>query len=298
MKFFLISLVFISFTFNSALAQYDKAFPKEYTVLKVRPSQTDVEIKTADTPHLIVYNSSVKQGKLLFFMPGTNGIALKGPKKLFATAVYQGYHVINLSYINTPAVAQVCRGKNLSKDTKCTSKFRRKRIFGDNDFLLINDEPQDAIVSRLTKLLIYLSENDKKGNWDFYLENGAPKWSEIAVSGQSQGGGMAAFIAKKHLVARVVDFSGGWDYATANRKKIASWYYSNSATPTDRWYGTYHVTEPAAKIIRKSYEAMGIPEKQIYPFNLAVPEGRKGHSNGIRNINYVSQWIELFGKGN
>lgn len=229
-------------------------------------------------------------------MPGTGGIALKGPKKLFATAVEQGYRVINISYINRPAVAQICRGVNLAKNVKCTSEFRTKRIFGNNNFSLIADEPQDAIVNRLTKLLVYLSENDKAGNWDAYLEGGKPKWSEIAVSGQSQGGGMAAFIAKKHLVARVVDFSGGWDYA--KKGQIANWYFNKSITPANLWYGTYHTTEPRAKTIKETYEAMEIPEEHIYPFNLVVPEGKKGHSNGVRNIGYKSQWIALLGKGN
>ncbi|WP_262885135.1 hypothetical protein [Algibacter sp. L3A6] len=43
---------------------------------------------------------------------------------------------------------------------------------------------------------------------------------------------------------------------------------------------------------------MGIPENHIYPFSLPVPEGKKGHSNGVRNIGYVNDWIELLGKGN
>ena len=55
------------------------------------------------------------------------------------------------------------------------------------------------------------------------LENGEPKWSEIALAGQSQGGGMSAFIAKDHVVARVIDFSGGWDYSA--KGKIAKWYF-------------------------------------------------------------------------
>jgi len=246
---------------------------------------------------IVVINSSVfSQTSTGFPVPGTGGIALKGPKSLFATAVNQGYHVINISYINTPAVAQICRGKVLAENSNCTEEFRTRRIYGNNNFSLIDDAPQDAIVNRLTKLLIYLSEHDKTGNWDAYLENGTPKWSQIAVSGQSQGGGMAAFIAKEQLVSRVVDFSGGWDYS--DKPKIAKWYYSTSVTPSDVWYGTYHVTEPAAKIIRESYEAMGVPENHIYPFNLAVPEGKKGHSNGVRNIGYVNDWIELLGKGN
>ena len=296
MKFFLIPLAFIFFSYNFTFAQSSSGFSKEYKVLEVKPSSTDSLIKEADSPHLVVYNPDQKQGKLLFFMPGTGGIALKGPRKLFATAVSQGYRVINISYINRPAVAQICRGDNLLENSNCTSEFRTKRIYGTNKFSLINDKPQDAIVSRLTNLLIYLSEHDKNGNWDFYLEKGTPKWSEIAVSGQSQGGGMAAFIAKDHLVARVISFSGGWDYSEG--KKIAKWYTIKSVTPANLWYGTYHETEPQAKKIKETYDALGIPENQIYGFNLAVPKGRKGHSNGIRNIGYLKQWVELLGKGN
>ncbi|MEP3570329.1 MAG: hypothetical protein ABJN28_09440, partial [Flavobacteriaceae bacterium] len=253
-------------------------------------------IKNANTPHFIAYNPTIKQGKLLLFMPGTNGIALKGPKKLFYTALQQGYAVINLSYINTPAIAQICRGDALVDNANCAEAFRNRRVYGNTTFSLIDDEPYDAIVNRLTKLLIYLSKNDKKGNWNHYLEDGAPKWEEIALAGQSQGGGMAAFIAKTHLVARVIDFSGGWDYSAKN--KIADWYSKSSVTPINRWYGTYHVKEPMASTIFKTYKAMNIPEKNIYALDLEVPIGKRAHSNGVRNIGYADKWIALLGKGN
>ncbi|MCL5127082.1 hypothetical protein [Algibacter sp. L4_22] len=296
MKFYpTLSIVFLLF-YNLAFTQAKKGFPEEYTVLNIEPSKTDSRIKEANSSHLVAYNPNTKQGKLFFFMPGTGGIALKGPRKLFSTAINQGYHVINISYINQPAVAQICKGKILEENSNCTEEFRTKRIYGNNAFSLINDKPQDAIVNRLTKLLIYLTEHDKKGNWSIYLENGTPKWSKIVVSGQSQGGGMAAFIAKQHLVNRVIDFSGGWDYSA--KPKIAKWYYSTSVTPLNRWYGTYHTTEPLANIIKESYDAMGIPENHIYAFDLPVPEGKKGHSNGVRNIGYTKEWIELLGKGN
>lgn len=266
-------------------------------VLEIIPSTTDSRIKVADTPHYITYNPNIKQGKLLLFLAGTYGIATKGPKTFFDTAVQQGYRVINLQYITSEAVAQICKGETLTKNASCAEEFRQKRIYGDNHFSLISDEPQDAIVNRLIKLLIYLSENDKKGNWGFYLKDGHPKWDEIAVSGQSQGGGMAAYIAKKELVARVITFSGGWDYSTTD-KKIANWYYDNSITPNDRWFGTYHVKESVPATIRKTYIAMNIPENHIYAFDLPTPEGVNPHSNGVRNIKYKNFWIQMLGKGN
>ena len=244
----------------------------------IKPSETDPKITNFNLNHLVLCKHSKQQKKLLLFLSGTNGIPERGPIDFLRTGVEQGYNVINLAYINKQAVAGICRGSNLEKDSNCTEKFRERRIFGTNTFALIPDEPVDAIVHRLKKLLVYLIENDPKGGWNNYLENGEIKWKNIAVSGQSQGGGMACFIAKKHLVDRVISFSGGWDFSGKN--KIANWYYNKSITPPERWHGMFNVAEPMAKVIRKTYEAMSIPEKHIYPLSLKVPHGRKAHVQG------------------
>lgn len=290
-------LLISNFVILTTISAQDPAqFPEPNVVLTIEPSKTDARITAADTPHFIVYDRAAKQGKLLLFLPGTNGIATRGPKNLFYTAVQQGYYVINLSYINTPAIARICKGPNLVANSDCAKEFRNRRVYGDTTFTLINDAPYDAIVNRLTKLLVYLSKHDQKGNWDHYLENGKPKWEEIALAGQSQGGGMAAFIAKRKHVARVIDFSGGWDYSEKGR--IADWYFESSVTPLDRWYGTYHVQEPTATTILETYRAMNIPRKNIYAFDLEVPKGKKAHSNGVRNEGYKDYWIAMLGKGN
>ncbi len=126
------------------------------------------------------------------------------------------YKVINLSYINQPAVARICKDENLKNDVDCTKKFRTQRVFGTQLTSLIPDKPQDAIINRFTKLLLFLKENDKKGNWDLHLNGNTPNWESITVSGQSQGGGIAAFIAKKIKVNRIITFSGGWDFSNVN----------------------------------------------------------------------------------
>lgn len=288
----------VAITCNSACAQtVSRGTTTEENVIRfeIKPSATDSSIKAFDAPHLVLYKSSAKQGKLLLFLPGTNGIAVKGPADFFNTAMEQGYRVISLSYIDTPAVSQVCIGNTLISDPDCAEAFRTKRIYGVNAFSLIPDEPQDAIMNRITKLLIYLTRSDKQGNWGVYLKNGVPKWELIAVTGQSQGGGMSAFIAKKILVARMITFSGGWDYSAKN--KIAGWYFKQSVTPPDRWYGTYHTLEPAAATIAETYKAMAIPDNHIYPLSLEVRPGRKAHGEGVWNTAYKQQWIEMLGTG-
>ena len=264
--------------------------------LKIKPSSTDSTIKASDIPHLVRYDTSIPQAKLFLFLPGTNGIPERGPKKLFETAIQQGYRIINLSYINKQSVSRICRGKNLEDDIDCTEKFRTQRVFGNISTTLIPDQPQDAIINRFTKLLIYLNNTDKAGNWDLYLDKNKPNWNMITVAGQSQGGGMAAFIAKQHKVHRVITFSGGWDFSKT--KTIAKWYATKSITPPNRWFGVYHTQEPRAAIIAETYKAMNIPKNHTYALKLDVREGKRAHGEGIRNIVYKESWIEILGDNN
>ena len=264
----------------------------EIKELLVKPSTTDHSIVTTDVDHLIMYDASAQDSKLLLFLPGTNGVPTRGPKRLFEFAVQQGYKVINLSYINQPAVARICRGENLKNDVDCTTKFRTQRVFGTQLTSLIPDKPQDAIMNRFTKLLLYLRDNDKEGNWDSLLKGETPNWENITIAGQSQGGGMAAFIAKKIKVNRIITFSGGWDFSALD--KIANWYSSESITPPARWYGIYHTDEPRAQVIAKTYKAMNIPNSQIYPLDREIRTGKKAHGEGIRNTVYEDIWLTLF----
>ncbi len=291
-----IPIIFLSSLLSAQVKIDQTRSSTEVIELKIKPSATDPTIKAADTAHLILYKPNIRQGKLLLFLPGTNGIATKGPRALFNTAMEQGYRVINLSYINYPAGSTTCFGETLANDPDCIEKFRIKRIYGENTTPLFPDEPQDAIINRFTKLLLYLRKFDPKGNWEKYLKNDEVNWQEIALSGQSQGGGMSAYIAKKTLVWKVISFSGGWDYSA--KGQLATWYFRESVTPQDRWFGIYHVEEPKAITLLGSYKAMAIPPKQIYHLDLPVNQNAQAHGQGISNIAYKPQWIEILGRGN
>lgn|GEM_PF-5517274 len=76
------------------------------------------------------------------------------------------------------------------------------------------------------------------------------------------------------------------DYSA--KDKIADWYFYESVTPVDRYFGTYNVEEPLAATIAETYKALAIPDHQVYPFNESVPEGRKAHSDGVRNRTFKS----------
>ena len=144
-------------------------------------------------------------------------------------------------------------------DPDCAEKVRRKRIYGDDVTGLIDDRREESIVARLTMLLGALDRAHPADAWSRYLSDGKPDWTRIAVSGLSQGAGMAAYIAQRTTVARVILFSSPWDNY-GRLQTLAPWVRrGHGATPAERWYAAYHRNENTADVIARAYAALQIP---------------------------------------
>lgn len=274
--------------------------------VSVKPSETNSAIHAWDTTHVVYYDPSVRANKVLLWLAGTNGTPLSVPAELFNTALAQGYRIIALSYITVPAVSQVCVGQTLAADIHCAETFRRRRIYGDVAFPAIPDQAVDAIIPRFTALLTWLARNDAGGNWSSYLnpDGAKPNWQRIAIAGQSQGGGMAEFIAQQESIARMISFSGGWDYSDSREKKIAAWYSRPSATSPEKWFATYNVNEVAARQLGEICTALRIPAGQIFALDepllnpaAATTNNNPYHGDGIRNTAYRPIWVQMLGSG-
>jgi len=172
------------------------------------------------------------------------------------------------------------------------------RLYGDRTLgdATVDNTPAESIVNRLVKLLQYLDRNHPDGGWS-YLENGQPNWRRIVVSGQSQGAGMAAFIAKQHEVARVILFSSPWDYVDARgQRELAPWLAQPSKTPSNRWFGGYHARENMANLLARSYAQLQIPRDHTRVFNNDLPAGNRPrggnpfHGQGLFNRANAEQW--------
>jgi dienelactone hydrolase len=231
----------------------------------VRPSDVDTSIHRFDEPNLVMFDRPVKaSAPLLVFMPGTGGRP-RNTSDFARVAAQQGYRVIGLEYDDTPAVAMICAR---NRDADCSEKVRRKRIFGDDVSSSIDDRPQESIVNRLAKLLVALDHDHPADGWAQYLENGQPNWARIAVSGLSQGAGMAAYIAQHTRVARAILFSSPWDNS-GPRHTLAPWVWrGHGATPSDDWFAAYHARENTAPIIAEAYAALRIPTAHVRVFTL------------------------------
>jgi hypothetical protein len=202
----------------------------------------------------------------------------------------EGFRLISLSYLDNEAVSQVCVGQRLRAHPGCAAAFRQQRVWGDATSAPIADRPEDAIVPRLTRLLKQLAAQDPAGQWASYLDGDEPRWSRIVLAGQSQGGGMAAYLAKTRAVAGVMMFSGGWDREPGGDP--ARWYRRASATPPERWQATYNVRENQAALLADVYVALAIPPAQVHALALPVV-AKQPHGDGIVNPAYAPLWREM-----
>lgn len=266
----------------------------------ILPSQTDSRVKQFDKPHAVIKPKKAQlNAPLVVFLPGTNGFGANTVSMLeFASS--QGYRAIGLTFVAAPSISQVCPR---DPDPECHAKFREMRIYGTGDFEKFTNNAADSLVGRLVALLRYLDAQNPKEKWGQYLNGDQPRWDRIVVSGQSQGAGMAAFIAKRHLVNRVVLFSTGWDTQGRPLKPVG-WLSDPSATPEERWFGSFHKRENTAALLEETYAALRLPEGHLFRFDRDLPEAfakrtkspNPYHVIGMRDVRYEPEWKQMFGK--
>ncbi len=283
----------------AALALVAAAPDQTLSVQEIRPSAADPAVKAFDEPSIALAASDLPaDAPLAIFLPGTGGrpaVAMT----LLRVMAGQGYRVIGLEYDDLPAVVGVCPQ---NPDPDCSAAFREMRVYGTGKGAPgVTNPVAEAIVPRLVATLRVLDKSQPGAGWGGYLDGDQPRWDRIVVSGLSQGAGMAAFIAKKHTVRRVVLFSSPWDFMAPDRP--AAWLATPSATPMGRWYAEYNKRERTAGLLRTAYAALAIPSANISVFDLDLPPGvnpqapNPYHTVTIRDERYAPQWRAMFGKG-
>lgn len=216
-----------------------------FVTRQVIPSATDPRITTTNynQPHIVVLATNVPAlGKLLLHLPGTASHP-DGAQDWLQTAAVHGYHAIGLKYQNDPSMAVLCTvNTNLDCYEDVTDETVTGLFYPD---AMVDVQKQvrraDSIENRVQKLLTGLAAlAPASENWSQFLDaTGGVRWSQVTVSGHSQGGSCALFIAKSRTVDRAVLFSTiDWILYPTNGQP--AWFANPSVTPAERIYGFTH----------------------------------------------------------
>lgn len=207
------------------------------------------------------FNPTETNHQLFVYLPGHDGVpanALLVQQK----AAQLGYHVIGLMYVDSFSLSDLCTSD--PDPNSCFENAHFEIVYGVDTSSVVEVNQPNSIVNRLTKLLQYLETNpDTSGEgWSQFLADGHPSWSQIVVTGLSQGAGNAAMIAKHQLVARVVMFSGVTDALPMGALPCqgADNWLSTHVTPSARYWGLAHDQDSFYPHICASWDSLGMTE--------------------------------------
>lgn len=189
-------------------------------------------------------------GPLLLFLPATGHIPDQYVDYLSAAAK-SGYHVLGLDFWNLGhAVADECQ-----KDPRCYLDVQRNRFDGSRPDTFSKVDAANSVLGRLGAALAHLKATDPEGGWgDYQGADGRIRWGRIVVSGHSQGGGEASYIAHVFPVQGQVTFSSP---IIVDDGIDASWIGTPSATPPSRMWAFDDSHDEFYDRIRPSWERLG-----------------------------------------
>lgn len=253
--FFILLLVFFISPTNGMADDWSSQIVEH----DVDPGDTDSGIVKSDARNVAGYMKNIgENGRLFVFFGGAQSFRQTPNIPFIADALEHHYRVMMIDYVYNPPGTLLCDQSN----DPCFFDYRKAKIFGGAPMKGLNVSTPEGLVARTASMLRYLHRKWPAEHWDQYLDHGQPRWANIAVSGFSQGAGLAAFFAKTTTVARVILLSSPWDHYQ-NTNSVASWLSSPSATPADRWWGMYSAREANAPWMQKTYAALGISPDHI-----------------------------------
>ena len=230
------------------------------TTIAVGVVATDAAVSEAfGSSHYAYINRSIAPRNRLFVFFGATDAPPQRYALIGSAAANAGLHSIGLAYPNGPDpvnAATLCGG---STDPDCTGKIRAEVLTGTDASPLVSIDAADSVQNRLIKALRYLDQQLPGDGWGQFLDNGDVRWDLVRVSGLSQGGGMAGYIAKQKLVDRACFFSSPADWDTVGGQP-ARWVVAAGVTPAARIYGFDSQLDPVVVYPRilRTWTALGL----------------------------------------
>lgn len=247
----------LAFTFLLSAFTYGQECDSAQIVYRpVRASDTDPNIDWELSRHHTYINPDcTPKNKLLFYIGGT----YSNPgycAKFLTLAANNGYHVIDVKYINDVYASQFC---GTSTDSDCFKNFRHEHLYGDDLDANIDIDTSDCLMNRSVKLITYMEQNYPGEGWGQFVTGNELTWNKVVVSGHSQGSGHAAYIAQQFQVDRAIMYAGPNEFSQ-HFLSVADWLSDPFATPDSSLYSFGNLNDEIAAFERQqmAHETMGM----------------------------------------
>lgn len=176
-------------------------------------------------------------------------------ERVLSEGMQNGYLMIQLAYDNKYSVNHDQCRSHLDLDD-CAGNIRLEKQTGQDVSPLANTNVSNSINFRFEKMMDYLKGKGLVGNTQ------ASGWNEVSVSGHSQGGGQALFIAMNYGVKRACLYAGGYDLgdSVGNNDGIpmADWIKRPSKTPMERIRAIVHTAEQSYRAFHGAFKYLGL----------------------------------------
>lgn len=178
-------------------------------------------------------------------------------KRLLSEGVESGRLIIQLAYDNKYSV-NLDRCQQEKSLDNCAGQVRLEKQTGQDVSGLATTSKSNSIDFRFQKLIEYLKT---KG----IIEKARKvTWNDVDVSGHSQGGGQALFIAMNYGVKRACLYAGGYDIGdtvnNADNIPMADWIKMKSKTPMERITAIVHTAEKHYHVFSAAFKHLGLYE--------------------------------------
>ncbi len=197
------------------------------------------------------------KGKLVIYLHGAGEFTNCGNGAFGTLVASFGYHWFGPCFLSNYGV------DNCGDDIE---GCRLEALEGADHHPFVDIARPDSIEERIVRGLEHLTEINPEGDWSYFVDGGAPRWSDIIVTGHSHGASTSGVIGVHHEVFRVVMLAGPYDPGQA-------WLSSAPLTPSERFFGLSHTGDSQHSGHLAAWESLGLPGTPVRGDGAEPPYG-------------------------
>lgn len=194
-------------------------------------------------------------GRLVVYLHGAGAPEVCGAQAHGRVLAGMGFHVVQPCYVS---------GYGVDKCGDDIGGCRLEAFEGVDHHDVIDVGPPDSIETRVVRALEHLQAVHPGGDWQYFLENGQPRWGKIVISGISHGASTSGVIGMVREVDRAVMLSGPLDSGQA-------WLKGVPLTAIDRFFGFTHTADGQHPGHLQSFADMMLPGEPVVVDGAAPP---------------------------